>query len=176
METDNQINETNASVETGHLEEQVSKRSVEKRVRQRNKMVKETPGNSNLEQSVSVSTRHVEKLRKRSHLNRNRKNKERPGSIPLNKAPPGCRFERKNEINPKSNKFSHNLRLLLSSNNLNCLNGNTLNTIYALGHHPLFGESQMQAYKSPTTSNDLHFTTVVHKLSIFFITPLLCQC
>jgi hypothetical protein len=92
-------------------------------------------------------------------------NKERPGSIMLNKAPPGCRFERENEINPKSNKFSHNLRLQLSANNLNCLGGNTLNTIYALGHHMLLGESKMEAYKSPTTSNDLHFTTVVNELS-----------
>ena len=77
-------------------------------------------------------------------------NKERPGSIMLNKAPPGCRFERENEINPKSNKFSHNLRLQLSANNLNCLGGNALNTMHALGHHTLLGESKMEAYKQPS--------------------------
>jgi hypothetical protein len=117
--------------------------------------------------------RHVD-LEKRVSQ-RNIKVKGIPGLLPLKNSPAGCRFESKNEINTKSNKFSHDLRLQLSSKNLNCLNGNTLNTIYALGHHPLFGESQMQAYKSPTTSNDLHFMTVVHKLSFFFITPLLCQ-
>jgi hypothetical protein len=67
VETDNQIHETNASVETGHLEEQVSKRSVTIRVSQRNRKVEEIPGNSILEQSVSVATGHVEQLRKRSH-------------------------------------------------------------------------------------------------------------
>jgi hypothetical protein len=47
------------------------------------------------------------------------------------------------------------------------VHGNTLNTIYALGHNPLFKESTIQAYKTPTTAsnNDFHFNFVFNELS-----------
>jgi hypothetical protein len=159
-ETSIQEQSGNLPATTGDIDE--SRRSFGKR----STIVEAIIGGGNLPATtdgVIEDSRRSLRKRKQDISVSNPSNKKvetlRPGSINT-KASPGCRVESKNEVCPRSNNHSHELAIRLTSTNWNCLIGNTLNTMHALGHSEVW-----KSFSKPASlSENIFFSQLVHKL------------
>ena len=89
------------------------------------------------------------------------------GSITV-KLVPGCKFECHKPC-PEPNEYSVELKVKVSFEKWNCVPGNTMNTVYALGHQALFTSNQksiLTVAKTPTAQViGYNLPGVVHALT-----------
>jgi len=102
--------------------------------------------------------KRVLEIDKNSPSEEDESKRTRPGRISI-KCTPGCRMDSQDRVYPRSNYHSHKLPISLSSFKLNCLIGNTHNTMDALGHGNMFEWETLDAL-----SNESYFCSLVHKL------------
>ena len=95
-------------------------------------------------------------------MNLKKKNRQDGGTLCVN-APPGCEFECMKHA-PEPNKHSLKLKVKVCVKMWNCVPGNTINTVCALGHQELFTSNQKfrlnidKSHYANSANDYVHFT------------------